>query len=174
MQKLTLLAWIFLFISMPLCVFCQDRTITGTVKNEKGEPVSLATVQQKGTKTGTTANQDGVFNINVKGKNVTLVVSSVGYQSREISVGTETSYNIELTEAGNLSEVVVTALGISRDKKALGYATQEVKAANLNENHQSNLVNALQGKWQEPQFRVLVEVRAREPAFASGELILLM
>ena len=146
MQKLMLLAWIFLFISMPLSVFCQDRTITGTVKNDKGQPVPLATVQQKGTNNATTANQDGVFSITVRGTNVTLVVSSVGYQGKEIPVGTGSTYDVLLSEAGNLSEVVVTALGISRDKKALGYATQEVKAADLNENHQSNLVNALQGK----------------------------
>lgn len=136
----------FNFFTMPVSVFCQGRSITGTVKNDKGQPIPLATVQQKGTNNATTANENGVFSLSVSGSSVTLIVSSVNYESREIQIGSEASYNVELKEAGNLSEVVVTALGISRDKKALGYATQEVKAADLTRNQQSNLVNALQGK----------------------------
>ena len=116
MQKLKLLAWICLLTSMPPIVFCQARTVTGTVRNDNGQPVSLATIQLKGTNTATTANQEGAFRISVNGNNVVLVVSSVSYQTREVAVGSDSVFNVELTEAGNL-EVVVTALGISGKKR---------------------------------------------------------
>jgi TonB-linked SusC/RagA family outer membrane protein len=146
MQKLKLLAWICLFVSMPILVFCQERTITGTVKDDTGTPVPMATILQKGTQNAVTADEQGVFSIKVSGNNVTLVISSVNFVNHELKVGTSDSYNIQLKPAGHLSEVVVTALGISKEKKALGYATQEVKAADLTRNMQPNLINALQGK----------------------------
>lgn len=146
MQKSKLLAWTGILISLPFVVFCQQRTITGTVKDNTGQPLPLATVAIKGTQTGVTTNDSGVYNIRVNGKNVTLVFSSAGYLTQEIRAGSSNSYDVELKVAGHLSEVVVTAMGISKDKKALGYATQEVKAADLTMNRQPNLVNALQGK----------------------------
>jgi len=146
MQKLLFLAWITILVSMPISVFCQDRTITGTVKDEKGTPLPLATVQEKGKSNSIVANENGSYSIRVSGSNITLVFSSVGYESKEAAIGVESSYDIILKETGNLSEVVVTALGISREKKALGYATQEVKSEELTRNLQSNVVNALQGK----------------------------
>jgi TonB-linked SusC/RagA family outer membrane protein len=146
MQKLKLLAWICLFVSMPILVFCQERIITGTVKDETGAPVPLATVLQKGTQNAVTANENGAFSIKISGSNVTLVFSSVNFISREIKIGSSDTYHVELKPAGNMSEVVVTALGISKEKKALGYATQEIKAEDLTRNMQPNLINALQGK----------------------------
>ena len=146
MQKLKLLAWLCLFIAMPFLVFCQERTITGTVKDDTGLPIPLATVAQKGTQHAVTTNEAGVFSIKVTGSNVTLVFSSVNFVSREIRIGSSDSYNVELKQAGDMAEVVVTALGISKEKKALGYSTQEVKAEELTRNMQPNLINALQGK----------------------------
>ncbi len=75
-----------------------------------------------------------------------MVISYAGTQSQEIKIGSSNNYNVSLSNTGSLSEVVVTALGISREKKALGYAAQQVNTVELNRNHQSNLVNALQGK----------------------------
>jgi TonB-linked SusC/RagA family outer membrane protein len=146
MQKFMTFTWVFLFFFFPLFVFCQERTITGMIKNDRGQPLPLATVQQKGTTNTVTANESGAFSIKVSGNNVTLVISSVSHSNHEIPVGSSTYYDVELKEGVNLSEVVVTALGISKEKKALGYATQEVKTGDLNQNRQSNLVNALQGK----------------------------
>jgi TonB-linked SusC/RagA family outer membrane protein len=146
MQKVRLVAWIFLCISLPLTVFCQERTITGTVKDEQGSPVPLATIQQKGTSSAVTADMNGVFSIRINGSNVVLVVSSVNFEPREITIGSNAVYTIELKGTGNLSEVVVTALGISKEKKVLGYATQKVGSEDLNVNRQPNLLNALQGK----------------------------
>jgi TonB-linked SusC/RagA family outer membrane protein len=146
MQKLMFLAWLILLGSMPLSLFSQERTVTGTVKDPAGEPVPGATVTQKGTTNAITADDKGVYSIRVSGPDVTLVYSSVNFEMQELKIGAASSYDIVLKEAGGLSEVVVTALGISRDKKALGYATQEVKAEELTRNMQPNLLNALQGK----------------------------
>lgn len=146
MRKLIFLAWMTMLFSLPLTVFSQERTVTGTIKDEKGEGVPSATVVQKGTTRAATANETGAYSIVVSGSNITLVFSSAGFGSQELRVGTGNAYDVVLKESGGLDEVVVTALGISRDKKALGYATQEVKAADLNRNLQPNMLNALQGK----------------------------
>jgi TonB-linked SusC/RagA family outer membrane protein len=146
MQKLMFLAWIAVLSAMPVSLFSQERTISGTIKDSKGDGVPLSTVQQKGTANSVSANENGVFSIKVSGSGVTLVISSVNYETQEVAIGDASNYNVILRESGSLSEVVVTALGISRDKKALGYATQEVKSEDLNRNLQSNVVNALQGK----------------------------
>ena len=135
-----------LLFMIPFSVLCQTRLVSGTVSNSRGEAVPLASVQLKGTSTITTASETGRFSINVSGDNPVLVISSVGYATQEIKIGTSESYNVQLVETGILSEVVVTAMGISKEKKALGYATQEVKSAELNRNHQPNVLNALQGK----------------------------
>lgn len=145
MQKSLFFALLFLLVT-PLLLFAQQRTVTGTVRSEKGEPIPQATILEKGTNNASTANDKGEFKITVSSTNATLVVSSVNHELREITLGTQESYSVELKETGELSEVVVTALGISRDKKALGYASQEVKAADLNRNLQPNMINALQGK----------------------------
>ncbi len=133
-------------VLMSSFVMGQSRSVSGTITNSRGEPVPLATVQQKGTSTFSSANESGQFTINVSGDNAILVITSVGYISKEVAIGTAASYDIILEESGALSEVVVTALGITREKKALGYAAQEVKSEELNRNLQPNLVNALQGK----------------------------
>ena len=138
-----MMGWLFM---LPLSVLCQTRLISGTISNSRGEPVPLASIQVKGTTTFSTASETGKFTINVSGANPVLVISSSGFATQEVNIGSSDTYNIQLAETGTLSEVVVTALGISKEKKALGYATQEVKASDLNRNRQPNLVNALQGK----------------------------
>ncbi len=146
MRKSIFLAWMILLFFIPFTAFSQTRAITGKVTNEKGDAVPLATVQQKGTANAVTANDNGNFTISVTGKNPTLVVSSVNYTTHEIQVGNKSSYDVVLQNTGSLSEVVVTALGITRQKKSLGYSAQSVDAKELTESHQSNLLNALQGK----------------------------
>lgn len=144
MKKSLLLAWMIL--SIPLFVFSQSRQITGTVTDEKGAPISGVTVLQKGTSNGTITNAQGAFTLTVNGTNPVLALSYAGMQSQELRVGSESTYSVSLQPGGQMSEVVVTALGISRNKKALGYAAQEVKAEELNRNRQPNILNALQGK----------------------------
>lgn len=144
MRKLILL---FLgIIASFITAFSQSRTIAGTVTNENGSPVPLATVEQKGTNNAVTADENGTFKITVTGKNPTLTISSVNYEAKNVSVGNNTTLEVVLNTSGELSEVVVTALGITRQKRSLGYAAQSVDAKQLTESHQSNLLNALQGK----------------------------
>ncbi len=145
MRKSIVLSLFVLFI-IPCLVFAQTRTITGKVLTENGDPVPLATVQQKGTTNAITAKDNGDFIISVSGKNPTLIISSVNYTTQQINIGNQNSYNIVLKGSGQLSEVVVTAFGIKREKRSLGYAAQSVDAKELTESHQSNLLNALQGK----------------------------
>jgi TonB-linked SusC/RagA family outer membrane protein len=146
MRKFIFLSCLAFLTSVPFSVFSQTRNVTGKVTNESGAAVPLATVQQKGTMDAVTANEQGEFSISVSGKNPVLVVSSVNYDTREVAVGTQSTLNIELTSTGQLSEVVVTALGIKREKRSLGYASQGVSAEQITESHQNNILNALQGK----------------------------
>ena len=146
MKKFNFLPWLVFLIALPSFVFCQNRQISGKVTDETGQAVPLATVQQKGTKMAVSANESGNFSMEVSGKNPVLIISSVNYDRREISVGSESSYTVVLQNSGKLSEVVVTALGIQRQKKSLGYSAQEVKGDELVASKQSSIVNALRGK----------------------------
>ncbi len=138
-----LICWLMI---LPLGVFSQSRVLTGTVKTNNGDPVPFATVEQKGTTTVVNANENGQYSIPVTGSNVILVVSSAGFAAREITVGAASTFDINLETSGNLSEVVVTAFGIKKEKRELGFTVQQVDNKDLNINRQSNVVNALQGK----------------------------
>jgi len=138
---LFLLGWI------PSNVYSQTRIVSGKVTNAKGEAIPLATINQKGTSHFVTAAENGHFSINITGTSPILVFSSSGYQKQEITVGAETTYDIQLKESGTLGEVVVsTAFGIRQRKKALGYSVQEIGAARLSEGRENNFISALQGK----------------------------
>lgn len=120
--------------------------ISGRVLDEEGNPLSGVTVQVKGANTSTVTNTDGAFSIDA-GSNAILVFSSVGFITREIAATSNAVAGVRLeTDKKGLSEVVVTALGISREKKSLGYATQKVDGAQLNESPSSNFVNGIAGK----------------------------
>lgn len=146
MKKSLLIAWCILFISMPILVFSQTRQITGTVTDEKGAPLPFVSVLQKGALNGTTTDEKGSFSIMVTGSNPTLVFSYAGRQSQEVAVGQKNVYDVILKPSGDLSEVVVTAFGIKKQKRTLGYSTQEVTANDLTQSRQPNVLNALQGK----------------------------
>lgn len=146
MRKLLLFAWCVLFIAMPMLVFSQTRQITGTVTDEKGAPLPLVSVLQKGTQNGTSTDEKGSFSIMVTGANPVLVFSYANRETQEVPVSTANTYNVSLGASGTLSEVVVTSFGIRKEKKSLGYTIQSVSAEDLTVNHQSNVVNALQGK----------------------------
>ncbi|PKV62944.1 SusC/RagA family TonB-linked outer membrane protein [Pontibacter ramchanderi] len=139
-------------LCLVLCLFTglafaqQKRTITGTVKDEQGAPVPFASVQVKGTTIGATTGDDGSFSLSVD-EGAVLVVKSIGYDTKEVRVGTASTVAVTLgTSSSQLSEVVVTALGIEREKKSLGYAVQEVGGERLVESREANLANALTGK----------------------------
>jgi len=126
--------------------FGQNRTITGTVTDEKGDALPGASVSIKGTRTGTSADNNGQFRILAKTGDV-LVISGAGLEPTETTVGAGSTVTIQVKRiilAG--TEVVVTALGVTRQAKELGYATAKVKAAELTQAKSVNLTNGLTGK----------------------------
>lgn len=124
----------------------QRRTITGTVKDTNGESIIGANVSIEGTTLGTITDINGAFKLEAP-ENGTLIISFIGYEKQEISINKKTNFTITLKEDSKmLSEVVVTALGIKREKKALGYAMQEVKTDAFSENRSTSVSNLLQGK----------------------------
>lgn len=128
-------------------LIAQTRTITGKVVDNQGNPVSNASIAVKNTNVGVTAGADGSFTLRLPVNAKILVVSSVGAGQQEVPITSSNSYNISLSAtAANLSEVVVTALGITRDKRSLGYASQSVKGDELIKGGEVNIVSALQGK----------------------------
>lgn len=144
---------LLLFVSMLLCcsiAFSQERTITGTITDETNKgPVAGATVKVKGGNTAVSTNSEGVFAIKAPAGAVTLVISSIGYATKEVSVASGSDgVTIVLTgDSKQLGEVVVTALGITRQQKSLVYATQVVKPQQLTEvRDPNNVLNSLQGK----------------------------
>lgn len=145
MRKLIYLLGCALWLWMPLNSFSQTKEVTGTVKSGTGDAIALASVLEKGTTNGVTTDQNGNFSIKV-GENAVLVVSYTGYKEKEVSVGNSANVIIVLDQLQDLEEVVVTAMGITREKKALAYAAQSVNSEALNKNLQTNVVNALQGK----------------------------
>lgn len=121
--------------------------ITGTVKDNTGETVPGASIVVKGTSIGAVSDLDGNYSIDVPSGNSVLQVSFVGYKPTEVAVNNHTNINIVLGAAiKELDEVVVTALGIKREKKALGYAMQDIKTESLKENRSESVANMLQGK----------------------------
>ncbi len=126
----------------------QNRSVSGVVTDAENKGVTAATVKVKGKPISTVTDAEGRFTLNVPAGDATLEVSSVGFNLRSIDVGANDN-NITVGMARNnqdLGEVVVTALGIRREKKALGYSVQEVGGKNLTEARENNLVNSLSGR----------------------------
>jgi TonB-linked SusC/RagA family outer membrane protein len=128
-------------------VYAQERQITGKVSDENGSGLPGANILVKGTTRGTNSDADGNFAIGV-GPNGTLIISTVGYMTKEITVsGSMTTISVSLEpDVRSLGEVVVTALGVKRDKKALTYATQQIGGEELRRAANTNFVDALNGK----------------------------
>ena len=126
----------------------QGKTITGKVSaGDTKQPLDRAVIQEKGTTNRVLADNAGNFSITLLHDNAILTVSYVGYANKDVSVGGSQTLNIELdVSGGNLNDVVVTALGIKREVRTLGYASQQVSATEISEAKQPNLINALQGK----------------------------
>lgn len=128
-------------------LMAQQRKISGTVINPAdNSPLSNISVVVKGTSRGTTTNEKGVFSINAS-EGETLIISAVGFQNREIRVGKSDNITIQLLHNNNeMESVVVTALGIKRDEKALGYSVSKLGTEELTDAMSNNWTNALTGK----------------------------
>lgn len=141
----------FLMLVSLLCIqgmMAQGKTITGTVTDaDTGDPLPGINVVEKGTRNGTSTDFDGNYTISVAGDSAILVFSAIGFTEREMAVGGQSTINITLTESvEQLGEVVVTALGIERDRKALGYAVTQLEGESVSEVKTPSALNALQGK----------------------------
>jgi TonB-dependent SusC/RagA subfamily outer membrane receptor len=138
-----------LLTALVLCysiAWAQTKVVTGKIAYENGEPAPFVSINIKGANTGTTADADGRFSIRAK-KGDVLVVSAIGVARQEATVddGNIVSITVKRSE-GSLSEIVVTALGVQRQAKELGYSTAKVKSAELTQAKVVNLQNGLTGK----------------------------
>lgn len=116
---------------LSLASYAQQRTITGTVMNDQGASLTGVSYLLKGTTVGGITDDEGHFKVSVTNKTV-MVFSAVGYKEQEVPVGSHTTLNVVLQKVeSQLDEVVVTALGIKREKRSLGYATSTVKSEDL-------------------------------------------
>ncbi|WP_338872268.1 SusC/RagA family TonB-linked outer membrane protein [Spirosoma sp. SC4-14] len=138
---------LLLGVSVLTTTYAQDRVITGKVTSATdGTVLPGANVQLKGSTRGTTTDGNGNFKLSV-GSNATLVVSLIGMVSQTVEVGSRNQVNISLAESSSeLNEVVVTALGIRQEKRALGYTVSEVKGADISNAQRDNFLIGLQGR----------------------------
>lgn len=147
--------------SRPLYAFCMlttlllavtsgyaQTTVSGqVVSGEDASPLPGVNILVKGTSAGTITDSQGRYTIDAASSDATLVYSFVGYLTQEVAIAGRTSVDVSLaTDAKQLSEVVVTALGIEKDKSKVGYAVQEVKGQDLVKAREPNPINSLVGK----------------------------
>lgn len=146
-MKQLLLIWVGLVFFFCSPAMAQQIEVSGLVSaDEDNSSLPGVNVTVKGSATGTQTDAAGRYRLRVT-SNAVLVFSSIGYETQEIAVGNRSNINVALRQDNKqLNEVVVTALGISRAKKDLGYSSQSVDATEITQNHQPNVVNALQGK----------------------------
>nr|WP_226905031.1 SusC/RagA family TonB-linked outer membrane protein [Pedobacter schmidteae] len=124
----------------------QDIKISGTVKDEHGIALPGATVRIKGNAGGTSTDINGRFTLSVQ-PNAIIVISYAGFQTKEIAVNNKTTLSITLSEDTKLlTEVVVTALGIKKERRALGYSVSQVQGESLTQARENNVANSLVGK----------------------------
>lgn len=153
-RQLTLFLSLLLFI--PIYGYAEDEVthqivqqtskVRGTVTDEQGEPLIGASIAIKGTTSGVITDFNGQFSIDAS-KSATLIVSYVGYRAEEVQVKGQSNLKIVLKEDSKIiDEVVVTALGIKRERKALGYSLGEVKGEELAKAKETNVINSLAGK----------------------------
>ncbi|WP_445722093.1 SusC/RagA family TonB-linked outer membrane protein [Flavobacterium sp.] len=126
-------------------IFAQVKTVSGTVTDQNGQPLPSVAIQEKGSANGTETDFDGKFTISVK-QGTTLVFSYISMKKQEVVVNSNNLKIVMEDDVAQLEGVVVTALGISREKKSLGYATQEVTGDEVNKTPSTNFVNSLSGK----------------------------
>lgn len=160
-----------------------DFVVKGKVSNGS-TPLAGVTVTEKGTSNATTTNTDGTFSINVSNSKAVLIFTSVGYVTQEVAISGRSNLNITLElESKEMDAVVVTALGITKSKKALAYSVAEVKSDDIVKASNANLMKSLDGKVSgvnftslssDPTSSVLVNIRGTTalPSVANGNVAL--
>ena len=124
-----------------------QKVVTGTISDNNGVPLPGVNVIVKGTTSGTATDFDGNYSLNVENDSAVLEISYVGYKTIEITVGNQTNINVTLEEdTESLDEIVITAQGIKKSKKALGYAITKLDSEEVEKRPEANLAKTLQGK----------------------------
>src|SRR5215813_1284500 len=139
MRKIASLCTVLMLLSA-LVFGQQTRTVTGQVRDDKGEPIPFATIQESGTRNATKADASGVFSIKIK-EGSQLTITATGFNESKVSpnAGTALQTFSLTTKTGELAEVVVTtALGVKKQKKEVGYSTTTVTAKELTAGKASN------------------------------------
>ncbi len=146
MRKFVTALLVLLFLQFSQTALAQEQTITGTVLSEDNTPIDGASVLIKGKTSGTQTRTGGKFTITASPGDV-LTVSAVGFKNREIKVGNSSTISTTLErKEGELGEVVVTALGIKKEQRSLGYSVTQLDAKELMKNKNTNVINSLAGK----------------------------
>lgn len=128
-------------------VFAQEKTIIGKITSFDGVGIRGAVIQEKGTSNSTVTDVNGTYAIRVGNPNAVLVFTYVGFATQEIQVGKDANINVIMQPSNKqLDEVVVTALGIKKDARKVGYAMQEIKGDELNKAKEPDVFNSLEGK----------------------------
>ena len=136
-----------LMCAITLSGYAQTGTVTGTVVDKQNEPLIGVAVRVQGTPIAAATNFDGQFTLNNVPQNAVLEVSSVGMKAQSIPVAGKTSFTIVLEDDDEmLEEVVITAFGIPKQARSVGYATSKVPTTEIERANAINPVNALQGK----------------------------
>ena len=144
-MKLKIHILIFSFMLFGMVAFAQ-HTVSGTVTDSDGAPLIGVNILEQGTTNGSVTDFDGNFSIETASSDATLLLSYTGFEEQTVALNGRSILNLTMTEGVALDEVVVTALGISREKKSLTYATQSVNTAELSQAREINVINSLQGK----------------------------
>ena len=136
-----------LFCCLALTTLGQQRTLRGNVTAETGTPLPGASVSIKGTSVGTITDKNGDYSLEISQDAEIIVFSFIGYISAEVAIGSRDVVDYQLEpDITQLQEVVVTAFGVEQEKKALGYAVQQLEAEEIVDSNQPNIIDALQGK----------------------------
>ncbi len=146
MKQRYLILTAMLLCSLSFAAFAQQRTVSGTISS-KGSTLPGVNVIVKGTSAGTVSDASGKYTLNVPDNGTTLVFSFIGFASKEVEIGSQTTVDVELDEdIKQLSEVVVTALGVERSTKALQMSVTQVNGDNFTQARELGFANQLQGR----------------------------
>jgi TonB-linked SusC/RagA family outer membrane protein len=146
-NKKYLLFLVLGLLSFGLSYSQATRKVTGTVRDSVGQGIPGISVTVKGTKTSTMTDLQGNYSVSVSSSNDVLEFTAIGFQTQDVSVGSNTNLNVTLrSQTGSMNEVVVTALGIRREQRKLGYATSTISAQEIIKTSPTNFASALYGK----------------------------
>ncbi len=146
MRKLALFLSLILFLGLET-LSAQTKAISGRVVDDQGEAIPGVSIMVKGTTTGTITRPDGMYNLNVPGDATTLIFSFIGMKMQEIAIAGQSTINVTMTsDSESIDEVVVTAMGIKRSEKTIGFAATSVSGDNLSEKRTTDMMSGLAGQ----------------------------